>query len=532
MANNLYTTKTASLKATRADIRNLETKTIKVNGKDVVTSVKHSDDTREVITENDLWGQYIETLEDGTVIVHDDEVTNPNENNDDITLKGCNKDITKVEDNKAYIGDTFYGNIQLEKMKDGGYTFCYCEQLASFAGDLSSLISGGVMFYNCNKLTSLTVELSSLVNGSNMFRNCSNLESLLAQPYPVSSDPEGITIDLSSLLSGHCMFQDCSNLKTFSGNLDSLKIGSYMFYKCSKLASFTSDLSSLTNSYYMFSVCDELTNFSADLSSLVYGEFMFQSCSKLTNFTSDLSSLIDGRLMFSQCRNLTNFTADLSSLVVGNSMFSYSKLNPQSVMYIVESINDIAAEKKLYQNGIIPYATLADSNYCSAKGFMSDGKYLFTWDNLRTHTTTVSTLYIGKLQIGINVINDSATVADQLQAFAEEATFDSWEDLKQAFVDKGWNVTWNYAGSSESIPNTYDIRGNRAIPCPIYAQLIEVGAEDKDRAEYTNEDGSKFYDIMWGHDVTNYDDFQQFDSLEDAMVAYGVIIKQTEEETV
>jgi hypothetical protein len=50
MANNLYTTKTAALKATKADINKLDAKKLKVNGKDVATSVKHPDDTREVIT--------------------------------------------------------------------------------------------------------------------------------------------------------------------------------------------------------------------------------------------------------------------------------------------------------------------------------------------------------------------------------------------------------------------------------------------------------------------------------------------------
>jgi hypothetical protein len=59
MSNNLYTTKTATLKATRADVNNLSTKKIKVNGKDVVTGVK-VEDTRERITERDLWSNAIE----------------------------------------------------------------------------------------------------------------------------------------------------------------------------------------------------------------------------------------------------------------------------------------------------------------------------------------------------------------------------------------------------------------------------------------------------------------------------------------
>ena len=503
MAIKNYTTKTAALRATIADVNKLEAKKIKVNGKDVVLGAKHSQDTRETVTENDLWGQYTE-IKDGQVIVHDDEVINPTRSTD----IAWNNEITKVEDNKAYVGDTFYANIQTEKIKDGGY-----------------------MFIDCTNLTTFTSDLSSLTNGEGMFWQCSNLSSF-------TSDSSGSTMDLSSLTNGEFMFLGCSNLSTFTSDLSSLTNGSIMFDSCTNLTTFTSDLSSLVNGDSMFCSCTNLTTFTSDLSSLVNGDSMFCSCTNLTTFTSDLSSLINGKEMFSDCSNLTTFTSDLSSLVGGLYMFNRCKLNPQSVMYIVESINDIAAEEKLYQDGKIPYVTYDDTTkkFSAPKGFTSDGVYVYTYtfDNNHSYITTILPSYIGELALGINVTNDATTIADQLQAFAEEATFDSWEVLKQAFVDKGWNVTWQYGGTSTSI--TYDLRGERTIPCPIYAQLVEIlpqeGEEEltdkqKKRAEYTNEDGTKFYNINWGHDVTHPQEFQQFDSLEDAMVAYGVILKQS-----
>lgn len=295
-----------------------------------------------------------------------------------------------------------------------------------------------------------------------------------------------------------------------------------MFADCTNFTTFTSDLSSLTNGIQMFISCFALTSFTSDLSSLTNGGGMFINCPNLTTFTSDLSSLTDGSSMFQNCSNLRNFTSNLSSLTGGSSMFYKTKITPQSVMYIVDSIKDIVAEKKLYQDGIIPYVTLSNNVYSSTKGFMSDGKYVYTYNDPQPYTTAIYASNVGKLTIGIDVTNDSTTIADQLQAFAEEAECDSWEELKQEFVDKGWTVTWQYGGTDTSI--TYDMRGQRAIPCPIYAQLIEE--EDKDHAEYTNEDGSKFYNINWGHDVTNPQDFQQFDSIEDAMVAYGVFLKE------
>jgi hypothetical protein len=113
--------------------------------------------------------------------------------------------------------------------------------------------------------------------------------------------------------------------------------------------------------------------------------------------------------------------------------------------------------------------------------------------------------------------------------------------LNQAFVDKGWTVSWQYGGSDTYID--YDLRdGERIIPCPVYSRLIEIEPqegeelteEEKNIATYCNEDGTKFYIIEWGHDVTHPEEFQQFDSLEDAMAHWNVFPKEniisTEEE--
>lgn len=159
--------------------------------------------------------------------------------------------------------------------------------------------------------------------------------------------------------------------------------------------------------------------------------------------------------------------------------------------------------------------------YSYLPGFNSTLEYLYPYITGTSGVTKISASNIGKLTIGINVTNNSSTIQQQLEDFAKEAYFDSWAELKQAFVDKGWTVTWQYGGTTTSI--TYDLRGGRVIPCPIYTQLVEV--EDKDKAEYTNEDGTKFYNIEWGHEVQNPQDYVQFDSLEDAAISYGVILK-------
>lgn len=124
--------------------------------------------------------------------------------------------------------------------------------------------------------------------------------------------------------------------------------------------------------------------------------------------------------------------------------------------------------------------------------------------------------------MGINVTNNSSTIQQQLEDFAKAATFDSWANLKQIFVDKGWKVTFQYGGTTTSI--TYGLGdGEQIIPCSIFAKLVEA---DKDSAEYCTEDASTFYNIEWGHDVTDTSSYTQFDSLEDAMASWNVFPKE------
>ena len=293
MANNLYTTKTAALKATKADISKLDVKKLLLGGENILDiikratpTIKHSQDTRETVTENDLWGQWVETKSDGTIIVHDDWVTNPNASN----RSAWNKSINKVEDNKAYVNDTLYGNIQAEKIKDGSR-----------------------MFYQCNKLTSFTSDLSSLENGYYMLSYCYNLETF-------SSDSSGSRMNLSNLTEAACMFQSCNKLTSFSSDLPSLLNGEEMFRSCG-FESFTSGLTSLINGEGMFSDCSDLNSFTSVLPSLLNGEEMFARCKALTSFSTVISSLTNGDGMFVGCTNLTTFSSEMPSLSVGSSMF-------------------------------------------------------------------------------------------------------------------------------------------------------------------------------------------------------------------
>jgi len=371
MATKNYTTKTASLRATQADVRNLDAKKIFLNNKNIleyieesIPTITHSKDTRETIHENDLWGQWVETKDDGTIVVHDDEVTNPNASSYDAWLSN----VKVVQDNKAYsefttningdfigvVEDSIIANIQTERIKDGSSMF-HSSSLASFSGDLSNLVNGYCMFYNTS-LASFSGDLSSLVNGVNMFANTS--------------------------------------LTSFSGDLSSLVNGVNMFANTS-LTSFSGDLSSLVNGSSMFDYTS-LTSFSGDLSSLVNGYCMFDYTS-LESFSSDLSNLVNGYCMFANT-SLTSFSGDLSSLVSGNAMFSFCKLYPQSVMYIVESIKNITEEKAKYTSGEIPWVTYNSysGKYSAPFGFMQNGSYVYTYNEYDYSTQAIfsSTTFI------------------------------------------------------------------------------------------------------------------------------------------
>ena len=503
-----------NLSTTYVDVRRLDAKKINLKGKNILDyikestpTVKHSQDTRETVTENDLWGQWVETLEDGTVIVHDDEINVP-----DVVFKWDER-ITSVKNNKVYIGDMLHANIQFEKLKSAGGMFYCSEQLSAFKADLSNLNNGDGMFGLCSNLTTFEEDLSNLTNGMQMFMSCGNLNTF--------------TSNLSNLVNGEEMFVSTA-ISSFTQDLPKLINGAYMFDSCDKLSNFTSTLPTLYNGIYMFFSCLGLKTFNVDLSTLIGSESMFHGCTSLTSFTSDLSSLIAAGDMFNRC-GLTSFTSDLSSLIAAGGMFTGCRLSPQSVMYIASSINDIPAKKQLYLDGIIPYADRTEGS----TGFDKDWSYRYNMPG-DDAGYVINSSAVGNITLGIDVVNDSATLEQQLQTFAEEATFTTWDELKQFFINKGWTVTFQYGGTVTNITLSEDeqFRGT-----PIYARLIEVtpvGEEytekEKASAEYCTEDGTKYYNIDWGHDVTHPDEFQYFGSLLEACGYYGVIPKKYLEE--
>lgn len=151
-----YTTTTAALKATTADIRNLDAKSIKLNGESIPSKVL--DERGDFVTDQDLWGTTITTNENGAVHVSHKFLNSPGYT--------WNSAVKSVYDNKAYTDDSGdpICNIQTEMIKDGTAMF-QRSSLTSFNSDLSSLTKGKSMFSDCSSLTSFSGDLSNLANG-------------------------------------------------------------------------------------------------------------------------------------------------------------------------------------------------------------------------------------------------------------------------------------------------------------------------------------------------------------------------------
>ena len=281
MATN-YTTRTAALRATKADINKLDAKKLLLNGKNILDYISDSEfnsyDTRDPQLKNDeldIWNTGISLSEEGHIEVkpHVHGIKIGEETNWETVYKG----ITESQCNTL---KTAVKVIDEEVLSASNEHIMYWQT--------DGLTDSNIMFNSCSNLTTFKSDLSNLTNGSEMFPHCNNLTAFSS--------------DLSSLKIGQGMFANCSKLTAFSSDLSSLTDGLYMFIGCSNLTSFKSDLSSLTNSFEMFHACENLTTFSSDLPSLTYSEGMFKYCYNLTSFSSDLSNLIRGYDMFNNCK--------------------------------------------------------------------------------------------------------------------------------------------------------------------------------------------------------------------------------------
>ena len=194
-----------------------------------------------------------------------------------------------------------------------------------------------------------------------------------------------------------------------------------------------------------------LKSWNTKLPNLTSGAHMFQG-NPLTKFTEDLPKLITGNDMFQFCNKLTKFRGVLPSLSTGYVMFRGCKLDARSVLCIVSSV-----------------PTWASGDH--------------------------------PLTIGCGCSDDD----ESKDAYAQEIGYESFTALNDAFIAKGWTVTWQFNGPAAA---NYSLRNPRPEPKKVFAKISEI---DEEVASYTN--GEKFYNLDWGH-VVNDDSYEEFESFE------------------
>ena len=200
----IYTTKTPSLKATLADVRELDARKITMNGENI----------------KDLWGFSNET-----------------------DYPKLMKRYTLPQD-EPYIlwsdkGSPLFISFA-EKLTDGSEMFSYHSSIGGFDISLPNLTNGSRMFSYCDNLTFVHADFPKLTNADNMFLSCQRLEEFKG--------------DLSSLQEAHTMFQNCYSMKKFEGNTSKLVAATNMFNGC-PLEVFKGNLTNLQYADNMFKGC-------------------------------------------------------------------------------------------------------------------------------------------------------------------------------------------------------------------------------------------------------------------------------------
>ena len=528
-----FTTQTASLKATTADVRIINAKTIdakniKLNGtniEDLLSSAGSNiiiEDGREVKTKYDIWEHAAVENEDGSITVKNLYIPDASRWNADfgeeLKINGPlfvdNKDdfhgvSRAIIKNKLYINDETvpggsgwidmtsitYADIDPEnpgepiasfdtnKIVDGsslfeicvGYsvgennTFAHCYIESNF----DNLKNGELMFGNYGGVPQHKLDfisnLPNLVNGSKMF--------FAMEVKTFSSDKNGSKVNLDNLEIGDDMFDATYNGQYIHDQIEALpklKSSDFMFGFASSPSKWTLSLPSLENGRYMFGTENNVKEFYSDLPKLKNGYDMLYKCEK---FRGSLPSLENGYCMF------------------GNSWGSRVGLDSESLLCIVNTLPSRVG--------------LTNTDGENGQGYIT-----------------------------ISLACDDAD--ESRDAFVQEVGWDNWQqmydELTHATEGKNWTAQFSFAGSPSA---SYSLRNPKPIS-KVWAKVEEVIVPTDEEIEearknriivrkphwtHTSDDGKHY--VLHAHHMSNDNTgYTQFDSLEAAEEHYGLIRKE------
>lgn len=304
-----YTTKTASLKATRADVqkldaKNIDAKNIKLNGTNIEDLIQNSsvkiEDRREVKTKYDIWEHAAVENEDGSITVKNLYIPDASRWNADfgeeLKINGPLDVGNNIDDyhgvSRAIIKNKLYLNNEFTENGEGGWSssITYAdidpenpgEPIASF--DTNKIVDGtslfeitvSEMFFENNTYAHCYIEsnFDNLKNGELMFGNYGG----------VPQHNLDFISNLPNLVNGAKMFASM-DVRTFSSdkngskvNLDNLEIGDDMF-DATRAGQYIHDqieaLPKLKSSDYMFGDGSSPSKWTLSLPSLEIGRQMF-----------------------------------------------------------------------------------------------------------------------------------------------------------------------------------------------------------------------------------------------------------------
>jgi hypothetical protein len=197
----IYTTKTPSLKATLADVRELDARKITLNGENI----------------KDLWGFSNETdypkLMKRYTLPQDEPYILWSDKGSPLFISFA-EEITNGSEMFSYHSSIDGFDISLPNLTDGTRMFALCDNLKFVHADFPKLINVPDMFLSCLSLEEYKGDLSALTYGQNMFQNCYSMKKF-----------EG---DTPLLQNGLNMFNGCP-LVEFKGNLRKLHTADNMF---------------------------------------------------------------------------------------------------------------------------------------------------------------------------------------------------------------------------------------------------------------------------------------------------------------
>lgn len=281
--SDLYTTKTAALKAIKADVSKLKTKNFYIN------------DTK--ITENDI----------GFSLPRDYPKLIPD----------C--DFSISEDYMIYDENGVVEHMSFaDKIETGYNMFQNDKNIKKFEFDMPNLKYGYSMFYNSD-IEKFDGKLDNLINGNSMFSGCHNLSSFETNYISLSSD---FYYYLPSLTSSYDMFKET--------NISDIKL----------------EMRNCTYADGTFSCCPSLSRVYTSVANNCPCYRMFADSINLEAVWMKQGSVSDGIYMFGGCHNLSNFIcqSDFFTNIYENSegMFKGCKLDASSVERILNGLPTVS----------------------------------------------------------------------------------------------------------------------------------------------------------------------------------------------